>query len=429
MREVRRGVWELRVYLGRDQDEKIRHRYVTFHGGKREAQRELNRLVAELEYGGEPRDQALREATADPDWGPKTTFNDAIEGWKLNGWADLSPNTTKRYQSLWDTHISAGIGARRIAATRPYEVERFFRTMKAAGQSKSSVHQARAILHRASRLARKWSGNLLPNPVADTEMPEWTLQEQPGEQRSPSVDEVRLLLAAAGEDDVRLEAFIRLVAATGARRSEVCALRWSEIDASVPSVIIVGATVVDEGMVAIKGPKSRASIRSIAIDVGTLGLLQALRIEREAIAAECEVTLAADGFVFSTDPSAAAPPNPDGMTEAFSRIRERAGVARDIHIHSLRHFQATELRSHLGIAEAGPHGLGDGADGPSLHRPGQPGGRESCRPHWRRAWRHRGGPIACEPAFGAAVSEVSAKLTDPARRGVSGRVTTAIGRR
>jgi integrase len=258
-------------------------------------------------------------------------------------WADLSPNTTKRYQSLWDTHISAGIGARRIAATGPYEVERFFRTMKAAGQSKSSVHQARAMLHRACRLARKWSANLLPNPVADTEMPEWTLQEQPAEQRSPSVDEVRLLLAAAGEDDVRLEAFIRLVAATGARRSEVCALRWSEIDASVPSVIIDEATVVDEGMVAIKGPKSRASIRSIAIDVGTLGLLQALRIEREAIAAECEVTLAADGFVFSTDPSAAAPPNPDGMTEAFSRIRERAGVARDIHLHSLRHFQATVL--------------------------------------------------------------------------------------
>ena len=278
--------------------------------------------------------QELKEAAADADWGPKTTFNDAIEGWRLNGWDDLSPNTTKRYQSLWDTHIRSSIGAKRIAATGPYEVERFLRAMKAAGQSKSSVHQARAMLQRACRLARKWSGNLLANPVADTEMPEWKLQEQPAEQRSPSVDEVRVLLAAAGEEDLRLEAFIRVVAATGARRSEVCALRWNEIDPTVPSVIIDEATVVDAGVVAIKGPKSRASIRSIAIDAGTLGLLLALRSEREAIAAECEVTVAADGFVFSTDPSTVAPPNPDGMTEAFSRIRDRASVARDIH-HSL----------------------------------------------------------------------------------------------
>jgi integrase len=343
IREKRRGVWELRIYLGRDDDGKVRHRQLTFHGAKREAQRELNRLVAELEFGNEHRDEALREASADPDWGPKTTFNDAIEGWRLNGWADLSPNTTKRYQSLWDNHIRSSIGTKRIASTGPYVVERFLRDMKAGGQSKSSVHQARAMLHRACRLARKWSSNLLPNPVADTEMPEWKLQEQPAEQRSPSAGEVRALLAAAADEDVRLEAFIRVVAATGARRSEVCALRWNEIDPTVPSLVIDEATVVDGGVVGIKGPKSRASIRSVAIDGGTLAVLQALRIEREAIAAECEITLAADGFVFSTDPSAIAPPNPDGMTEAFSRIRHRAGVAPDIHIHSLRHFQATEL--------------------------------------------------------------------------------------
>jgi hypothetical protein len=125
MREKRRGVWELRVYLGRDAQEKVRHRQVTVHGAKREAQRELNRFIAELGDGGEARDRALLEASADPAWGPKTTFNDALEGWRLNGWADLSPNTTKRYRSLWDIHIRSTLGGKRIAATGPYEVERF----------------------------------------------------------------------------------------------------------------------------------------------------------------------------------------------------------------------------------------------------------------------------------------------------------------
>ncbi len=49
VREVRRGVWELRVYLGRDDRGKVRHRHVTFLGGKREAPRKLNRLVADPE--------------------------------------------------------------------------------------------------------------------------------------------------------------------------------------------------------------------------------------------------------------------------------------------------------------------------------------------------------------------------------------------
>ena len=47
MRERRSGVWELRVYLGRDAAGRVRHHYVTFEGGKRAAERELVRLVAE----------------------------------------------------------------------------------------------------------------------------------------------------------------------------------------------------------------------------------------------------------------------------------------------------------------------------------------------------------------------------------------------
>ena len=39
--------WELRVFLARDDSGKVRHRSVTFRGTRREAERELARLVAE----------------------------------------------------------------------------------------------------------------------------------------------------------------------------------------------------------------------------------------------------------------------------------------------------------------------------------------------------------------------------------------------
>ena len=51
MRERQPGVWELRVFLGRDAAGKTRHRGVTFRGGKRAAGRELSRLVMEAEGG------------------------------------------------------------------------------------------------------------------------------------------------------------------------------------------------------------------------------------------------------------------------------------------------------------------------------------------------------------------------------------------
>jgi hypothetical protein len=47
----------------------------------------------------------------------------------------------------------------------------------------------------------KWSSNTLPNPVADTELPEWKFDEQRAEVRLPTAHEVRDLITAAYEED------------------------------------------------------------------------------------------------------------------------------------------------------------------------------------------------------------------------------------
>ena len=43
------NVWELRLYLGRDENAKVTHKYAAFVGGKRDAEKELARLSFELE--------------------------------------------------------------------------------------------------------------------------------------------------------------------------------------------------------------------------------------------------------------------------------------------------------------------------------------------------------------------------------------------
>ncbi len=329
--------WELRVFIGRDSLGKVKHRYVRFRGTRRQAERELARLVvAQDENPVVVTESALA-------WGSSTTINDAIAAWRGNGWADLSPTTVRHYQELWDRHISSSVGRRAISGLTSYEVEKYFRSLKDAGVGKTTIRHVRAVLHRACKLAGKWSGGRLPNPIAATEMPVWALSEQPDRVRAPSLDEIGRLLAATSEFDARIRAILRLMVATGMRRGEACAIRWSDCDLVVGTVRIDESVVGAKGSAVVKSPKTRASIRSVAIDEESrkeLSVLQRIQME---LAEASDVAIDADSFVFSFEPGGRTPPHPDSISHAFTRVRSLAAVAADIHLHSLRHFQATAL--------------------------------------------------------------------------------------
>jgi integrase len=332
--------WELRVYLGRDANGRVRHRSRLFHGTKRAAERELARLVTRQEES-----PAIVPDEAARPWGPATTINDAIAGWRENGWQDLSPLTSARYESIWKVHIADAIGRRRIVSIGPYDVERYFRDLKAAGADRETVRYVRSVMHRACRLARKWSGNTLPNPVADTELPTWAREESPDPVRAPELAEVRAVLAAATALDPRYRTGLEIVAATGMRRGEACGLRWRDVDWESSSVNVDESVIPAAGGAAVKSPKTRASVRRVAVDGGTLALLADLREQQERLAAMAEVQLEPSGFVLSLEPGGVLPLHPDTLSKAFAKARTRAGVAGDIHLHSFRHFQATAIDS------------------------------------------------------------------------------------
>jgi integrase len=330
--------WELRIFLGRDAKGRIRHTSKLFRGSKRAAEKELSRLLVAQELEPEVPTEAEMER-----WGVTTTINDAIEGWRENGWEDLSPVTVQRYENVWKVHIKNSIGKERISSLTPYEVERYFRRLKAKGAGRETVRYVRSILNRSCRLARKWSGNRLPNPIADTELPKWKLSETSEPVRSPTAGEVRRLLAQACDLDPRYSTCLRVIAATGIRRGEACALRWSDVDWSASLLTIDESVIASAGGARVKSPKTRTSIRRVAVDDGTLAELAELRTTQAKLAIDSELQLADDGFVFSAEPGGTTPPYPDSVTHAFTKTRNAAGLPKDLHLHSLRHFQATSL--------------------------------------------------------------------------------------
>lgn len=191
--------------------------------------------------------------------------------------------------------------------------------------------------------SRKWSSNELQNPIADTELPTWKVSDQTNDVRAPSIEEVRSLLISAKRLGARIYAYILLIAATGIRRGEACAIRWGDIDFENEVIQIDESIVMVEGGVLVKGPKSKAGIRRLAVDTATIESLRVLRDQCADLADIAEVALTDLHFVFARDPTEDVPPYPDSMSHAFARIRDDAGVASDVHLHSLRHFHATAL--------------------------------------------------------------------------------------
>jgi integrase len=127
----------------------------------------------------------------------------------------------------------------------------------------------------------------------------------------------------------------------GARRGELCALQWSEVDLDQGEVLIAGGIVRVPGESLLdKATKTHAK-RCVAIGTDTAELLRAHRLAQAKDALACGTTLADNAYVFSHAPDGSAPINPDGMTHRFRHLARRLGVR--CRLHDLRHFMVTQL--------------------------------------------------------------------------------------
>ena len=111
--------------------------------------------------------------------------------------------------------------------------------------------------------------------------------------------EVQKLIAEAEADgDHVLATAIALGAVTGARRGELCALRWSDVD-TVRGVLSVSRSLTVLATKATEGPTKTHQRRDIAIDAALASLLAARKGQQESYAGLAGVELVEDPYVLS----------------------------------------------------------------------------------------------------------------------------------
>jgi integrase len=324
LRQKDPGTWEVRLEAGRDPVTGRRRQISrTIHGTKREAQQVLNRLLA----------------NADIDQGGRTnaTFETLSNQWLDLVKNDLSPTTIHRYRNLLKNRILPALGNGQVHSIRTNDLDRLYLGLvNEVGLAPATVRQAHAIIRRAFRQAVLW-GWIAVNPAINATPPRVSKSDP----SPPDVGQVASLLEKAAESDPELSRFLHVAASTGARRGEVCALRWSNFDPKLRTLTIEHSIVDLPGGLVEKDTKTHVS-RRMAIDPGTATVFEEQRrcaLERAREAGSC---ISLESFIFSSEPDGLTPWVPGSVTKRFQRLRDSLGYDR-MRLHDLRHFTATRL--------------------------------------------------------------------------------------
>jgi len=131
-------------------------------------------------------------------------------------------------------------------------------------------------------------------------------------------------------------------ATTGARRGELCGLRWRSADLVDATVTISRAIVEGERGALVEKDTKTHSARRIALDPQTAEELSTHRSRCAERALACGASLGEDAYVFSRSPDGTKPLVPTDVTNGFIRVRRQVGLDH-VRLHDLRHFAATRL--------------------------------------------------------------------------------------
>lgn len=342
MRLRRPGVYEIR-WSTRDlaTGRRVPHAD-TVYGSRVDADRALTAKLAEADEG--------RYGGAD------MTVGQLLERWfraRQGGWA---PKTRDGYRRIVDNDLVPALGKRPMRKLRAHELTDWYLALQENGLSAGTVNRKHAVLRTAFNLAVR-EGLLAKNPTGAAEAPHEARRKLP----APDTEAMKRLITMADERDRELAAFIFVKGGTGARRGELCALRWSDLhltdeqklQQAVLEARLTGESIdeVDAGTMWIgrsiseipntplieKDTKSHQA-RWIDLDVPVVLVLWALRHRQAQLAATCKLQVPADGFVFSPAADGSVPWRPGHFTNAWRALRRRAGVTG--RLHDVRHFAA-----------------------------------------------------------------------------------------
>ena len=271
----------------------------------------------------------------------QATMDDLAAKWLEMAAETLSPSTLREYRRLLVKIILPQFGSNKVRAIRPSDLDSFYARLRRRGisgrpLSGQSVHHVHALIRRLLNQALKW-GWIMVNPAINASPPRVNRPEL----EIPNVEVVTRIINFAEERNPDIACFLRLAAVTGARRGELCAIRWRDFDKL--GMLSIKHSIVDgnNNELIEKGTKTHAS-RKVSIDPMTMVVVDAQRERCEERSKEFGSKFSRNNFVFAGTLDGSLPWRPHRVTLAFGRLCRELGIE-GVRLHDLRHFTATQM--------------------------------------------------------------------------------------
>lgn len=310
--------WTVVVELPRDPvTKKRRQKSVTVKGTKKDAERELARLINEIETG----------FYVEPS---KITVGEYLEKWLEAIRENVKPTTLHTYTGQikkW----KESLGSILLHKLSAMDIQLAIGKFDVESSTKRSLF---ATLETALNKAVKWG--LLPrNPIKMVDAPRiqqkelrvWTEKET-----------IRFLNVIKGSKHY---CFFRLALVTGARLGELLGLQWRDIDFEKKTIHITRTVARISGKILEQPPKTAKARRSVPVDDKTIEILKKHRKKQIEKCLQNGESWNDEYPVFYSFRTR-KPLDPSGFEDSIHRYIRKAGVP-DISFHGLRHTHATLL--------------------------------------------------------------------------------------
>jgi integrase len=320
--------YSIAISLGKDAATgKYKYQWVSVKGTKREAEKHLAELIHQLDNG-----TYIKPG--------KTTLAEYLERWlKEYSWPNLAPRTTEGYESIIHRHIIPALGKIPLIQLKPEHLQRYYSEKLSGGRydgkgdlSRTTVSHHHTCLHRALKMALKW-GLINRNP-ADAVTPP---RPQRSEMHTMNEDDLHSFLEAAKRTPYYVLFYLALF--TGMRRSELLALRWTDVDLLLCQIYVTRSLHhLRTGEIIFRAPKTTKGRRMVSLSPSTAQLLHEYKENQEEQRASLGIPLDDDDPVFSD--LEGKPFLPDTVSHAWVKLVKRIGLE-GIRLHDARHTHAS----------------------------------------------------------------------------------------
>jgi integrase len=210
------------------------------------------------------------------------------------------------------------------------DLDALYASLQAQGKASATIRRVHNVISAALAQAVR-HGLLTVNVAKDADPP--PVRTKPT--RPPTSGELATLINSTDDD---FKAFLIVAATTGARRGELGALRWRNVD-------LAGGTLTISASLSIDGTEKDTKThrtRAIALDPQTVDVLRDHQKRAKELSEGCGLALDGNRFVFSPRPGSDQPWTLKALTRKFIRLCETTSVE-GVRLHDLRHYSGSQL--------------------------------------------------------------------------------------